>query len=92
MKFNKKIISGILSSLLSVIIVNLGLSILNEKIIIGTIAILIGFIGIYFLYYADQIRSNKNKIEDLEEWIQTKEEILNTIKDIIILKKVSKIK
>ncbi len=92
MKFNKKIISWISSSILSIIMVNVGLSVVKEETIIGIITILIGFILLYFSYYAFQIRENEKKIKHLEEWIQTKEEILNTLKDIVILKKVSKIK
>ncbi len=93
---NKKplgaIISAILSTILSIILINLGVIILSEKVYIGVITILIGITLLYFAYYVFQIKINETKIKELEEWKETKEELLNTLKDIVILKKVSRIK
>ncbi|MEK6873911.1 MAG: hypothetical protein AABW91_03625 [Nanoarchaeota archaeon] len=65
---------------------------MKEEKYIGIITILMGFILLYFSYYSTQIKSNENKIKELTLWKEEKEEFLNNIKDIIILKKVSKIK
>lgn len=88
----KKIIGWIISATLPVVLINLGIAVINKEKYVGIITILMGFSLIYFAYYAFQIKENENKIEEIKEWIENKEELLNTLKDIVILKKVSKIK
>jgi len=56
------------------------------------ITILIGFLLLYFSYYSLQIKINEKKIKEIEDKIIEKEELLNTMKDIVILKKISRIK
>lgn len=93
MEISKKtIISTIFSIILSTTLVNLGAIVISESIYIGLSTILIGFITVYFIYYSAQIKTNQKKIDELENWKENKEELLNTLKDIIILKRVSKIK
>lgn len=86
------IISAISSTIFSIILINLGLAVINDKLYIGLITIIIGITLLYFAYYVFQIKINENKIKELEEWKETKEELLNTLRDIVILKQVSKIK
>jgi hypothetical protein len=92
MEFNKKVISWFLSAAFSIILVNLGLAIIKQNIIIAIATISIGFILLYFTYYSPQIKINEKRIKDVEERIDSQEEILNTLKEILILKKVGKIK
>ena len=92
MKLNKRIINWTLSSIFSAIVINLGLTVLREEKYIGIITVLIGFALLYFSDYSFQIRINEKKIKDIDDWIQIKEELLNTLKDIVILKRISKIK
>jgi len=54
---------------------------------------------VYFSSYTSQINENEEKIKDIKEEIENiknkielNEKVLNTIKDIVILNKVSKIK
>ena len=91
MKINKKIIGFLASTIIPIALLNLGISIFNKEKIISMITILISFISIYLLYYSLQIKTNEEAIKNLREWVDSKEEILNTLKDIVILKKVSKI-
>lgn len=92
MNWNKEIISWIGSAIISIVLINLGLLILGEKRYFGIITILIALVFLYITYYANQIRTNTQEIKELKEQSQKEREILNTMKDIIILKKVSKIK
>jgi len=87
----KEIFLLISSSILSIILANLGAVVWNENKIISIITILIAFISIYFVSYIIQIKNNEDKIKEIEEWKDSKEELLNTLKDIVILKKVSKL-
>ena len=73
------------------IMINLGLQILEESFYLALIIILNGIALLFFSFYAWQIKINEAKIRELEDWKEDKEELLNTIKDIIILKKVSKL-
>ncbi|MBR9701449.1 hypothetical protein GOV13_00840 [Candidatus Pacearchaeota archaeon] len=88
----KEIFKIISSSILPFVLVILGGLILEEKKIIGIISILTGFLFLYFTYYVHLIKINEDKINELEKSIKAKEEILNTLKEIVILKKVGKIK
>jgi len=88
----KEIIWLVISSIIPIILANFGVFIWKEDKIISITTILIAFISIYFLFYSNQIRKNKDEITKIEDWIENKEEILNTLRDIIILKKISKIK
>ena len=92
MSLNRKLIEWIVSGVISVILADLGLRVVSEEKYIGIITIIIAFIFLYITYYANQIGSNERKIKDIEDWKESKEELLNTLKDIVILKKVSKIK
>lgn len=86
------IISAVVSVIFSIILTNIGFIILNKETYIAIITILIGVTLLFFAYYVFQIKSNEDKIKKLEEWKETKEELLNTLKDIVILKKVSEIR
>jgi len=92
MEINKNLIIWIISTIFSVILINLGIKIIEQNKYISWITILIAFGLIYITYYAIQIKANQDNIIKIQEWIKNKEEILNTMKDIIILKKVSKLK
>lgn len=92
MEFNKKVVGWIISAIFSLILINLGIRIWDQEKVIATITILIGTISGFFFYYAIQIKTNEKKISNIEEWIESKEELLNTLKEIVILKKVSKIR
>lgn len=92
MELNKQLIGFLISGIFSIILVNLGAVVLSKEKYIGIITILIGLALIYFSYYIIQIKINEEKIKEFEEWKETREELLNTIKDIVILKRVSKIK
>ncbi len=89
---NKKFIISLSTGILGTILINLGINIINKDRYLGIITALIGLSLLIFAYYVPQIKMNEDKIKTIEEWIENKEEILNTIKDIVILKKVSKIK
>ena len=92
MEFKRKeIINAVISGIIGFALVILGSSILEKDKIIGIISILIGFSSLYFIFYFAQIRNNELKIKKLEEWTESKEEIIKTLKDIVILKKVSEI-
>ncbi|MFA5020271.1 MAG: hypothetical protein WC533_04185 [Candidatus Pacearchaeota archaeon] len=93
-KLNKKLITFISTGIISIVISNLGLYLFfkSQETLIGITTSLIGFVLIYFAYYSAQIKNNEDEIVKIKEWIENKEEILNTIKDIIILKKISKLK
>ena len=92
MEININLIIWVISAIFSVILINLGIKIIEQNKYISWITILIAFGLIYIVYYALQIKTNKDDIEKIKEWIKNKEEILNTMKDIVILKKVSKLK
>ena len=92
MEINKNLIIWVISAIFSVILINLGIKIIEQNKYISWITILIAFGLIYIVYYALQIKTNKDDIEKIKEWIKNKEEKLNTMKDIVILKKVSKLK
>ncbi len=92
MEINKKGIEFITSGIISLILANFGVRIISQEKYIGIITIIIAFVLLYLSYYSLQIRINEKKIKEIGEWIETKEELLNTMKDIIILKKISKIK
>lgn len=92
MEVNKKLIEWIFSGIISIILIDLGLKIISQDKYFGIMSVIIGFALLYISYYSVQIRINEKKIKELEEWRETKEELLNTLKDIVILKKISKIK
>lgn len=73
------------------ILVSLGIRIINQDKYIAIITILIALVLLYITYYAFQIRINEERIKEIRIWTENKEEVLNTLKDIVILKKVSKI-
>ena len=73
MEINKKLVGFIISTIFSVILINLGIWIIVQKEkYIGIITALIGFVFLYFSYYAPQISSHENKIKEIEEWIENK--------------------
>ena len=59
---------------------------------IALITLFNGVALLYFSFYAHQIKINEERIKEIRDWIEEKEEVLNTLKDIAILKKISKIK
>ncbi len=93
---NKNIFEMILNSIFSILITNLGIMIIKEfpnYYLIGLTTILLAFLFLYFSYYILEIREHKKRIEHLEDiWkkidnkIEVDEELLNTLKDIILLK------
>src|SRR3989344_1878273 len=85
----KEIFLLISSSILSIILANLGAVVWNENKIISIITILIAFISIYFVSYIIQIKNNEDKIKEIEEWKDSKEELLNTLKYPITIKIIS---
>ncbi len=92
MKINKEMIGWIASSIISIILANLGVAIIEKEKYMGIITIIIAFVLLYITYYALQIKTNEERIKELSAWKENKEEIINTLRDIVILKKVSKIK
>lgn len=92
MEINKRLISWIGSAIISIILTNLGLRVLSENAVIGIITAITGFVLLYFAYYTLEIRDYIEKSKQVDKWIKEKEQFLNTIKDIVILKKISKIK
>lgn len=92
MEINKRLLFWITSAIFSVVLINFGIAVINREVYIGIITSLIGVALLFFSYYSFQIKINEEKIKELKEWTETKEELLNTLRDIVILKKVSKIK
>ncbi|MBS3076959.1 hypothetical protein J4233_01675 [Candidatus Pacearchaeota archaeon] len=92
MEINKKLIFFITSGIFSLLLINLGVAIIKKELYISLITILIGVTLLFLTYYLFQIKINEERIKELREWTESKEELLNTLKDIVILKKVSKIK
>jgi len=92
----------LINAVLSLVISNSGFAILKEfpeNIYLGITTILMGFILLYFSFYSFQIKVNQEKIKDIERTIENfeshktkNEKLLNTIKDIVILNKIKKIK
>jgi hypothetical protein len=91
MRFNKKLLEWLGSGIISIILLNIGLKILKEEVYLGIMNVLIGFVLLYSTYYALEIKDYIEKNKKFEIWMIEKEELLNTIKDIVILKKVSEI-
>lgn len=91
MKFNKKLLEWAGSGIISIILLNIGLKILEDEVYLGIMNVLIGFVLLYSTYYALEIKDYIEKNKKFEIWMIEKEELLNTIKDIVILKKVSEI-
>jgi c-di-AMP phosphodiesterase-like protein len=87
-----KITFFVINSIFSIILTNLGFFAYNESKAIGILTIMIAFILLYFSFYAFQIRKNEEKIQQIEEKIAMDEKLLNTIKEIVILNKIQKIK
>ena len=92
MSWSKSLVYWISSTIISTILFSLGTSVLNQNKYIAIITILIAFVLLYVSYYAYQITDNEKRIEQVEDKMKGQEEILNTLKDIVILKKVSKIR
>lgn len=92
-ELNKKVVDWVIGGVLGLIISNLGVQeMINPKQYTGAIAVVVGFIVIYFSFYLYQIKGNgkeikelKEKIEDIEEKNIIKEKLLNDIRDIIIV-------
>lgn len=87
-----KIIFLIINAILSLIIANLGFLVFSENKAIGILTILIAFILLYFSFYIYQIRKNEKEIKELKEKSELNEKVLNSIRDIVILNKIKKIK
>lgn len=92
MALNKELKGWFGSAFISFIMGNLGVLVLDEQLYIGIITILTSFVFLYITYYSLQIGTNQNDIDKIKKWIENKEEILNTLTEIVMLKKVSKIK
>ena len=93
-----RIVYLIFSSLISIITINIGIIIIKqtrENLPIGIFAILLGFLVLYLSFYIEQIKDNQDEIRKIKKRMaqikqneEVKEKLLNTIKDIIILKKI----
>ena len=86
------IIFFVINLIFSIILTNLGLFVYKENKVMSIITILFALIVLYFSFYIYQIRKNENKINELLDKSELNEKLLNTIKDIVILNKVKKIK
>jgi hypothetical protein len=102
-KLTKNQITSLIANIsIPIILTNLGIFVLKEfteKIYLGVSIILIGFSLLYFTFYSIQIKTNQEKIKNLEECVikinkekESEKKLLNTIKDIVILDKVKKLK
>jgi len=87
MVWKKEILSLVTTGVISIILGSFGGSILKENILIGITTILVAFVLLIFVYHIFQIRDNQNKIAEIMEWKRNKEEVLNTFRDIVILRK-----
>jgi len=87
-----KIIYFVINAIFSIILSNFGFIVFPENRYIGIITVFIAFILLYFSFYAFQIRKNEEKIMEMENKLETDEKLLNTIKDIVILNQVKKIR
>lgn len=98
----KEVFYLVISAAFSYILAEFGVLILKEfpnEPHLGIAIIFLAFIILYFSYYIiqinenkDEIRTIKNEMMELQKNEEVKQELLNTLKDIVILKKVSKIK
>ena len=87
---------------MSIALINFGVAIIKkfpEDMYVGIISVIIGFVLFYFSIYTPQIQKNELDIKDSEKRIQKLEEdyildkkLLNTLKDMVILNKIRKIK
>ncbi len=94
---NKEVFNLIISSILSLIIANIGIKFLkdfSDNLYIGFFTILLGFLVLYFYSYSSQIKANKDEIEkiskeneEIKTIINRNEKLLNTIRDIVLLNK-----
>jgi len=94
------IIEVIISTIISIVIIDIGAVMLKEfkdKPLIGALIIILGFLLLYFSFYTSQIKTNQDDINDLKEEIKkikeheiVKEKILNTMKEIIMLEGIRK--
>jgi len=91
-KKNKQIFFWITNAIFSIFTTNLGVYIFDQNKVMSLITILNGIVLFYFFYYSYQIKTNEENIKDIKDWIKEKEEVLNTLKEIVILKKISRIK
>ncbi len=85
----------IASAIFSIIIGSIGGRIIKDDIWIGLSWILIAFLIVYFSSYFTQIKANEdsikgidNKIKEINQYIEIQGKLLNTIKEIVILKKI----
>lgn len=96
----KKVIDWVIGGLVSIVLINLGIQeIINPQEYAGVITIILALILLYFGFYTYQIKINHNEIINLKteigkikEELEIQQKLLNTIKDIVILKGVRKTK
>ena len=95
------IVNGIISGVISIIIIDIGSVLIINKVdgssIVGLLIIILGFLLLYFSFYALQIKENQDDIIDLKEEINKikqdesyKEKLLNRLRDIIMLNNMKK--
>mgnify|MGYP001617840309 FL=1 len=95
------IVNGIISGVISIIIIDMGSVLIINKVdgssIVGLLIIILGFLLLYFSFYALQIKENQDDIIDLKEEINKikqdesyKEKLLNRLRDIIMLNNIKK--
>ena len=87
-----KITYFVINAIFSIILLTLGFLVFPENKYIGIITVFIAFILLYFSFYAFQIRKNEEKIIEEKDKFELNEKLLNTIKDIVILNKIKKIR
>jgi hypothetical protein len=98
----KEMVYLIASAIFSLIIANLGGKLLKdfpESPYFGWSTIIIAFLAFLFFSYTVQIRENQDKLKELEMKIaemkrlgEVDKELLNRIRDIVLLAKLDKIK
>ncbi|MDD5699575.1 MAG: hypothetical protein PHH00_00040 [Candidatus Nanoarchaeia archaeon] len=96
----KKVIDWIIGGLVSIVLINLGIQeMIDPQKYAGVITIVLAFILLYFVFYIYQMKTNQKDIHKLKAEIgevkkdmENEQELLNTLRDIIILKGVKGIK
>ena len=91
-----QIVYLIVSAIISFITAYLGALIIiqtKENLLIGILAILLGFLLLFFSFYTLQIKTNQDEINDIKKElneinknIKDREKLINTIKDVVLIK------
>lgn len=94
-KTNKKIVEWVIGGLSGLILANLGIQeMIKPTQYTGVITLVIAFVLVYFSFHIYQIKNNEKEIKELKEdnkkikdKAENQEKLLNTLRDIVILKK-----